>query len=227
MELIEAYRARGVILKQGYGLTEVGVNCFSMSTEEAIRKQGSIGKPMMFSQARLLASRPSESQGKEVPEDQVGKLCLRGPHVCKGYWNNPTATAAALDRDGWFHTGDMARCDEEGFFYIVGRSKDMFISGGVNVYPAEIEAELLRSPAVRDAAVIGVPDAKWGEVGVAFVVPAGSSIPRADELTKFLADKLARYKLPREFIFVDALPRTAYGKVVKAELKESYEGRKR
>ncbi|MFZ0419345.1 MAG: long-chain fatty acid--CoA ligase [Candidatus Sulfotelmatobacter sp.] len=227
VELIEAYRARGVILKQGYGLTEVGVNCFSMSTEEAIRKQGSIGKPMMFSQARLLASRPSESQGKEVPEDQVGKLCLRGPHVCKGYWNNPTATAAALDRDGWFHTGDMARCDEEGFFYIVGRSKDMFISGGVNVYPAEIEAELLRSPAVRDAAVIGVPDAKWGEVGVAFVVPAGSSIPRADELTKFLADKLARYKLPREFIFVDALPRTAYGKVVKAELKESYEGRKR
>jgi len=220
VDLIEAYRTRGVILKQGYGLTEVGVNCFSMSPDEAILKQGSIGKPMMFTQARLV-----DPEGKEVPKDQVGELCLRGPHVCKGYWNNPTATAAALDRDGWFHTGDMARCDDEGFFYIVGRSKDMFISGGVNVYPVEIEAELLRCPAVRDAAVIGASDQKWGEVGVAFVVPSSSTIPSADELRSFLADKLARYKLPRDFIFVDALPRTAYGKVVKAELRESYERR--
>ena len=222
VDLIEAYGARGVILKQGYGLTEVGVNCFSMSPEEAIRKPGSIGKPMMFTQARLL-----DSESNEVAEGEVGELCLRGPHVCKGYWNNPSATAAVLDSGGWFHTGDLARCDEEGFFYIAGRSKDMFISGGVNVYPAEIEAELLRCPALRDAAVIGVPHATWGEVGVAFVVAAGTTIPSADELTRFLADKLAKYKLPREFVFVDALPRTAYGKVVKAELKESFERRKR
>jgi fatty-acyl-CoA synthase len=221
VDLIEAYRARGVILKQGYGLTEVGVNCFSMAPEEAIRKPGSIGKPMMFTQAQLL-----DFQGNEVPKHEVGELCLRGPHVCKGYWNNSLATAASFYSDGWFHTGDMARCDEEGFFYIVGRSKDMFISGGVNVYPAEIEAELLRCPAVRDAAVIGVPHPTWGEVGVAFVVP-GSLIPSIEELTNFLADRLAKYKLPREFIFVDALPRTAYGKVVKAELMERFERRRR
>jgi fatty-acyl-CoA synthase len=222
VDLIEAYGARGVILKQGYGLTEVGVNCFSMSSQEAVRKSGSIGKPMMFTQAQVLGS-----EGNEAAKDQVGELCLRGPHVCKGYWNNPSATAAAIDSTGWFHTGDLARCDEEGFFYIAGRSKDMFISGGVNVYPAEIEAELLRCPAVRDVAVIGVPHATWGEVGVAFVVPASATIPSTGELTNFLADKLAKYKLPRDFIFVDALPRTAYGKVVKTELRESFERGKR
>jgi fatty-acyl-CoA synthase len=147
--------------------------------------------------------------------------------VCKGYWNNPSATAAALDSDGWFHTGDLASCDEEGFFYIVGRSKDMFISGGVNVYPAEIEAELLRCPGVGDAAVIGVAHAKWGEVGVAFVVPAGSVIPSADEIINLLTEKLAKYKLPRDFVFVNALPRTPYGKVLKTELKELFERRSR
>jgi fatty-acyl-CoA synthase len=222
VDLIGAYEKRGVILKQGYGLTEVGVNCFSMSTAEAIRKRGSIGKPMMFTQARLL-----DAQGNEVSNDQVGELCLRGPHVCKGYWNNPPATATAIDGDGWFHSGDLARCDEEGFFYIVGRSKDMFISGGVNIYPAEIEAELLKCPGVRDAAVIGVPHAKWGEVGVAFVVPDGSPGPSAAEITNLLTDKLAKYKLPRDFVFVDALPRTPYGKVVKTELKELFERRNR
>jgi len=131
------------------------------------------------------------------------------------------------DSEGWFHTGDLARCDEEGFFSIAGRSKDMFISGGVNVYPVEIEAELLRCPAVRDAAVIGVPDPKWGEIGVAFVVPVSPASRSTEELTNFLANKLAKYKLPRDFIFVDALPRTAYGKVVKTELKESSERRSR
>jgi len=222
VDLIEVYGKRGVILKQGYGLTEVGVNCFSMSSGEAVRKRGSIGKPMMFTQARL-----QDPEGNEVSNGQVGELCLRGPHVCKGYWNNPSATAAALDSDGWFHTGDLASCDAEGFFYIVGRSKDMFISGGVNVYPAEIEAELLRCPGVGDAAVIGVAHAKWGEVGVAFVVPAGSVIPSADEITNLLAEKLAKYKLPRDFVFVDALPRTPYGKVLKTELKELFERRSR
>ena len=119
----------------------------------------------------------------------------------------------------------MARCDDAGFFHIVGRSKDMFIGGGVNVDPVEIEAELLRCPAVRAAAVIGVPDPNWGEVGVAFGVLTDATIPSADELRNFLADEIASYKLPRDFIFVDALPRTAYGKVVKAELREWYERR--
>jgi fatty-acyl-CoA synthase len=219
VELVEAYSKRGVVLKQGYGLTEVGVNCFSMSPEEALRKMGSIGKPMMFTQARVV-----DSEGHSAAPGTAGELWLRGPHVCKGYWQDPAATAACLDDAGWFHTGDVARADDEGFFYIVGRSKDMFISGGVNVYPAEIEAELLRHPGVADAAVIGVPHAIWGETGVAFVVPKENAVkPSPDELAGFLAGKLAKYKLPREFVFLETLPRTAYGKVVKAELRERFD----
>jgi fatty-acyl-CoA synthase len=215
--LIEAYQRRGVVFKQGYGLTEVGVNCFAMAVEESIAKPGSIGKPLMFTETRLTAE-----DGSEVAAGEVGELLLRGPHVCKGYWNNPEATAAALDSDGWFHTGDLARRDEDGFHWIAGRKKDMIISGGVNVYPAEIEGELLLHAAVRDAAVVGIPHPTWGEVGVAFVVPGSDPPPAPDDLAAFLGDRLARYKIPREFVFVGALPRTPYGKVVKRELKERY-----
>ena len=210
--IIEAYQRRGVVFKQGYGLTEVGVNCFAMTVEESARKQGSIGKPMMFTEARLV-----EGEGREVHDGEVGELLLRGPHVCLGYWHDPEATAAALDPEGWFHTGDLARRDADGFFNIAGRRKDMFISGAVNVYPAEIEGELLLHAAVKDAAVIGVPDPTWGEVGVAFVVPRGDP-PTAENLAAFLAGRLAKYKIPKQFVFIDALPRTAYGKVVKGEL---------
>ncbi len=214
--LIEAYQRRGVVFKQGYGLTEVGVNCFAMTVEESARKHGSIGKPLMFTQARLL-----DESGREVPAGEVGELCLRGEHVCQGYWNQPEATAAALDPEGFFHTGDLARRDDEGFFYIAGRRKDMLISGGVNVYPAEIEGELLQHPDLRDAAVVGVPHPTWGEVGVAFVVP-GARRPTGDELQAFLLQRLAKYKMPRDFVFVETLPRTAYGKVVKGELRERW-----
>jgi fatty-acyl-CoA synthase len=157
--LIEAYRKRGVTFRQGYGLTEVGVNCFAMTDEDSIRKAGSIGKPMMFTEARLV-----DAEGAEVPMGEVGELLLPGPHVCQGYWNDPEATAAALEPDGWFHTGDMARRDAEGFFYIADRSKDMFISGGVNVYPAEIEGELLQHPGcrMRPSSAFRTPNgAKW------------------------------------------------------------------
>jgi fatty-acyl-CoA synthase len=220
--IIEAYQQRGVAFKQGYGLTEVGVNCFAMTVEESARKKGSIGKPMMFTEARLV-----DAEGREVSTGEVGELLLRGPHVCLGYWNNPDATAAALDPEGWFHTGDLARRDADGFFTIAGRAKDMLISGGVNVYPAEIEGELLLHPAVKDAAVIGVPDPTWGEVGVAFVVPRGDPPPAPAELAAFLATRLAKYKIPKEFVFVDILPRTPYGKVVKAELEERFARSKR
>ncbi len=216
--LIEAYQQRGVPLRQGYGLTEVGVNCFAMTVEEAAVKLGSIGKPLLFTEARLAGE-----DGQEVPAGEVGELWLRGPHVCRGYWNNPEATAAALDEDGWFHTGDLARKDAEGFFSIAGRKKDMIISGGVNVYPAEIEGELLLHPGVRDAAVVGVPHPTWGEVGIAFMVP-GNPPPTAADLTAFLEGRLARYKVPRDFVFLDALPRTPYGKVVKGELRDRYLG---
>ncbi|MFI5181621.1 MAG: long-chain fatty acid--CoA ligase [Thermoanaerobaculia bacterium] len=215
LDLIEAYQKRGVVFKQGYGLTEVGVNCFSMTKEESVRKAGSIGKPMMFTEARLV-----DEAGKDVADDEVGELLLRGPHVSRGYWRNPEATAAALDPGGWFHTGDVARRDGEGFYTIAGRRKEMFISGGVNVYPAEIEGVLFQYAGVKDVAVVGVPHPTWGEVGVAFVVKGGAV--SATDLTAFLKTRLARFKIPRDFVFVDSLPRTPYGKVVKSELQASY-----
>jgi fatty-acyl-CoA synthase len=240
--LIEAYLARDIVLKQGYGLTEVGVNCFVMSEQDARRKPGSIGKPMMFTSAKLI-----DGEGREAEAGQPGELCLKGPHVSLGYWNNSEATAAALDAEGWFHTGDNVRVDEEGFFYIVGRTREMFISGGVNVHPAEIEAELLLHPQVEDAAVIGIAHEKWGEVGAAFVVlrseaphqeaqpsPTGGPhkpsvglcgvvrAPSAEDLSAFLAHRLARYKLPHHYIFVTELPRSAFGKVLKPELHKLF-----
>jgi fatty-acyl-CoA synthase len=215
--IIDAYQQRGVVFKQGYGLTEAGVNCFSMTVEESRRKAGTIGRPMMFTEARIVAG----DDGHDAAPDEVGELWLRGPHVCLGYWRNPAATAAALDADGWFHTGDLAKRDEEGFFSIAGRQKDMIISGGVNVYPAEIEAQLLQHPHVRDAAVVGVPDETWGEAGAAFVVP-GDDRPDADALQQFLLTRLAKFKLPKHWIFVDSLPRTPYGKVVKPQLRERF-----
>jgi fatty-acyl-CoA synthase len=188
-----------------------------MSDEEAWAKAGSIGRPLMFTEARVV-----DEGGGELPPGEVGELCFRGPHVSTGYWNNPSATAACHDKEGWFHTGDMARYDEEGFFYIAGRAKDMFISGGVNVYPAEIENILLQHPSLRDAAVVGVPHETWGEVGVAFVVAAEGVEAESEELGNFVGEKLARYKIPKEFRVVDELPRTPYGKVVKGELVEEW-----
>jgi len=215
--LIDAYQKRGVVFKQGYGLTEVGVNCFAMSVEESVAKKGSIGRPLMMTEAKLI-----DEAGADVPVGEVGELCLRGPHVSKGYWRNAAATAEAIDAEGYFHTGDLARRDADGFFTIAGRRKDMLISGGVNVYPAEIEGELLLHPAVMDAAVVGVPDPTWGEVGVAFVVARPGESVSKEALLAFAEARLARYKLPKEVVFVDALPRTAYGKVVKGELRDRF-----
>ena len=220
--IIEAYQRRGVVFRQGYGLTEVGVNCFAMTNEDSVRKAGAIGKPLLFTQARV-----ADDEGNEAPAGVVGELWLRGPHVCTGYWNNPAATAEALDAGGWFHTGDLARRDEEGFYTIAGRQKDVIISGGVNVYPAEIEGELLLHPDVRDAAVVGVPHDTWGEVGVAFVVRREGAATAGDDLAAFLLLKLAKYKIPREWVFVDELPRTPYGKVLKNELRAQYARRYR
>ena len=153
--LIEAWsKAKGVTMRQGYGLTEVGVNCFSMTDEDALRKRGSVGKPIFHSQMRLV-----DQDGNDVAVGETGELIIKGPHVCAGYWNNPDATTEALS-DGWFHTGDMARVDEEGYFYIAGRFKDMIISGGENVYAAEVEAVFREHEAVADAALIGQPDEK-------------------------------------------------------------------
>jgi fatty-acyl-CoA synthase len=218
--LIEAYQEKQVPFKQGFGMTEVGVNCFSMSVEDSYRKAGSVGQPMMFTQVRLI-----DESGADVPEGEVGELLFRGPHVCQGYWNQSAATAAALDADGWFHSGDQARRDGEGFYTIAGRQKDMIISGGVNVYPAEIENLLVQHPGVEDAAVVGVPDQRWGEVGVAFIVRRSNSNDLLEkELREFLAPRLARFKTPKAFRFIDHLPRTDYGKVLKSRLRDEFLG---
>jgi fatty-acyl-CoA synthase len=215
LQLLRAYQERGVVFRQGYGLTEVGVNCFAMSDEDSLRKAGSVGKPMMFTEAKVV-----DPEGNQVATNEVGELCLRGPHVCRGYWNNPAATTQVLDAEAWFHTGDLARCDEDGFFYIAGRSKDMIISGGVNIYPAEIEKELLDHPAIAEVSVIGKADDKWGEVPVAFVALKSGASTSDHELIQFLRPRINKIKLPRKIIFIETLPRNAYGKVLKLELRD-------
>ncbi len=215
--LIAAWRAaKGGYLRQGYGLTEVGVNCFTMTNEESVAKVGSVGKPIFHSRMRIV-----DEDGRDVARGQTGELIIHGPHVCSGYWRNPEATAKAL-RDGWFHTGDMARQDADGFYYMAGRYKDMIISGGENVYAAEVETVFLEHPAVREAALIGMPDAKWGEVGLMVVVARPEIAATAEELLAFCRGRLARYKVPKQIIFADALPYSPYGKVMKAELREKY-----
>lgn len=214
--LIEAYAKRGLTFKQGYGLTEAGPNCFTLDAKDAVRKAGSVGFPNMHLDVRLV-----DDEGQDVPAGEVGELLIRGPHVCKGYWKNPQATASAI-KDGWLHTGDLVRRDEEGYHYIVDRKKDMIISGGENIYPAELEKLLHGHPEVAEAAVIGIPDAKWGEVGRAIVARRpGSSLSEA-EVIGYLDGKLARYKLPKSVVFVSELPRNPTGKVVKGELRDRY-----
>lgn len=214
--LIEAYQARGIPFRQGYGLTEVSVNCFTLNPEDAIRKVGSVGRPIFHLDARLI-----DEQGHEVPSGAVGELWLRGPTVCAGYWNQPEATAAAIT-DGWFHTGDMARIDADGYYYIVERKKDMYISGGENVYPSEVEAVIYAHPDVVECAVIGVADAHWGEVGRALVVLRDPGTLGEAELLEHCRARLARYKVPKRVLFVPTLPRNSSGKVLKPLLREQY-----
>jgi fatty-acyl-CoA synthase len=215
--LMAAWRQeRNVVFRQGYGLTEVGPNCFAMTDEDSLPKSGSIGRPIMHSQMRLV-----DAAGQQVAVGEVGELLIRGPHVCTGYWGNPKATEDAL-RDGWFHTGDMARCDEHGFYYIAGRSKEMIISGGENVYAAEVEAVFNDHPGVAESVLIGEADDKWGEVGVMVVIPRAGRTIRDRDLLEFCSGRLARYKIPKRVVFADDVPRTALGKPQKQEIKRIY-----
>lgn len=198
--LIEVWRERGVEIVQGYGLTEAAPNVLCLPAEDAVRKAGSAGKPYPFVDV-------------EIGSD--GELLVRGPNVFPGYWRNPEATAATL-AGGWLHTGDAVEVDDEGYFTIKGRLKEMYISGGENVYPAEIESVLHEHPAVADAAVVGVPDERWGEVGVAHVVLSGAVTE--EELIGFCRERLAAFKLPRSVYVVDELPRNAVGKLQKSDL---------
>ena len=213
--LVEKYTAeKGIRFKQGFGMTEFGPGLFALPPEDAIRKAGSIGRPNYFVDVRVV-----DDENQPLGPNQPGELVLKGPSRSSGYWQNPEAYAAVLDADGWFHTGDIVRYDEEWYFYVVDRKKDMFISGGENVYPAEIEAVLYKHPAVHMCAVVGVPDSRWGEVGSAFVVLKPGATATADELLAHMAANLARYKVPKSVEFRSELPLSGMGKILRRELR--------
>jgi acyl-CoA synthetase (AMP-forming)/AMP-acid ligase II len=176
----------------------------------------SVGKPNVLNEIKIVTP-----DGKEAKPGETGELLARGPNIMKGYWNRPEETAAAL-RDGWLHTGDVARIDEEGYVYLLDRLKDMVITGGENVYSSEVEAVLYRHPAVAEAAVIGVPDAKLGETIMAVIVPKPGTTPTEDEIAQHCRQSLGGYKIPRRFAFVERLPRSAMGKVLKTSLRDTY-----
>lgn len=212
IELIKKWQKKGVPIRQGYGLTEFGPNVFSLGEEDSIRKAGSIGFANFYVETRIV-----DDTGGDVKTGEIGELLLKGPACTPGYWNNPEATSATL-KNGWLYTGDLVRCDIEGYHYVAGRKKDMYKSGGENVYPVEIERFLGTHPAIREVAVIGVPDVKWGEVGKAYIVlHAGQSMSR-DELLGFCEDGLARFKIPRHVEFLLELPKSDSGKVLKRKL---------
>ena len=216
--LVEQYtREKGIRFKQGFGMTEYGPGLFALPPEDAIRKAGSIGRPNFFIDVRVV-----DDDNRPLGPNEVGELLLKGPSGSSGYWQNPQASAAVIDDDGWFHTGDLVYHDDEWYFYVVDRKKDMFISGGENVYPAEIEQVLYRHPAVAMCAVIGVPDPRWGEVGLACVVLKPGMTATEDELIAHLQANLARYKVPKDVEFLPELPISAAGKILKRELREQY-----
>lgn len=216
--IIEAFvKEKGICFKQGFGMTEFGPGIFALAPADAIRKAGSIGRPNFFVDARVV-----DENGHSQPPGEIGELVLKGPSFCSGYYAAPEATARMCDAAGWFHTGDLARCDSEGYFFIVDRMKDMFISGGENVYPVEIENAAYQHPAVAQCAVIGLPDPKWGEVGLACVIlKAGQSITE-EELLEFLKGRLARFKVPQKVVFLKEFPVSSAGKILKRELRERF-----
>ncbi|MFO0889009.1 MAG: long-chain fatty acid--CoA ligase [Isosphaeraceae bacterium] len=212
----ERFWERSVPFKTGYGLTEAGPNTFWLPDGDVRRKPGSVGFPLFHIDIRIV-----DQAGRDCGPDEVGELLIRGPHVCAGYWNRPEETARTI-RDGWLRTGDLARRDAEGYAFIVGRLKDLIISGGENVYPAEVESVLAAHPAVAEAALIGVPDPKWGESPRAVVALKPGATLSLPELREFAARWLARYKLPVSLIAVVSLPRTAAGKIDKSQLKKDH-----
>ncbi|RMF62605.1 MAG: long-chain fatty acid--CoA ligase, partial [Calditrichaeota bacterium] len=216
LPVMQRFWDKGVDFKLGYGLTEACGNNFWLPPEDVRRKPGSVGFPNFHLDIKIV-----RDDGTPCDANEEGELLIRGPHITPGYWNNPEETAKVI-RDGWLHTGDIARQDEEGYVYIVGRSKEMFISGGENVYPAEIESVLHSHPAVAEAAVIGVPHEKWGEVGKAFVVLRSGQSLTEEQLQTYLAERLAKYKVPRHVEFVTSLPKTAIGKLDKKALRKKF-----
>lgn len=212
---IERFVREGINMSDGFGMSETGSN-FGMPVADKfqlIAKAGSCGLPYVSVETRIV-----DDAGVDVTRGETGELWLRGPSITKGYWNRPDLTAQAFE-NGWFKTGDAALQDEEGFFYLVDRKKDMYISGGENVYPAEVEAALAELEDIAESAVIGMSDSKWGEVGAAFIIVRSGSALTAELIIEHCATRLAKYKVPVSIIFTDTIPRTASGKVQKHLLK--------
>jgi len=219
VDVIHAFAARGLALKQGFGQTETSILC-CLDAADAVRKAGSVGRPVPHAELRIVR-RESLARPVRDWEDcavgESGEIVVRGPITMTGYWERPEATAETI-REGWLLTGDLGRFDAEGFVTLDGRSKELFISGGENVYPRQVEAVYERHPAVREVAVVGVPDPRWGEVGCAYVVLRAGAQLDPDELTCFGRERLAVFKVPQRFVAVAELPRTASGKVQKHRL---------
>jgi fatty-acyl-CoA synthase len=213
--MLKEYYRKGIVISQIFGQTEASTITF-LSHEDAVLKIGSVGLPVFHGEVRIV-----DKSGKDVSPGEVGEIIIKGPTLMSGYWNRPDLTAEAI-RDGWLYTGDLARTDEEGYFFIVDREKDMYISGGENVYPAEVEKVIHAHPKVFDVAIVGVPDEKWGEVGKAYVVLKPKETMIEEELVEFLKGKVAKYKIPRYVEFTEELPKTASGKIQKFVLKESH-----
>lgn len=214
--LIEKYLSRGVTFNQGYGMTETATAITALRPEDALRKIGSCGKPVFHTDIRIV-----DLDGHNLPSDQMGEVLVKGPNVIREYWRNPGETAQTIV-DGWLRTGDVGYVDAEGYLYLMDRKKDMYISGGENVYPAEVESVIAGHEKVADVGVIGVPDQTWGEVGLAIVVPkAGQDITETD-IIEYCRGKLAGYKRPKKVIFTESLPRTPTGKILKKDLRTKY-----
>lgn len=214
--LISLYNSRNIPFCQGYGLTETAPLALVMGIDDTARKIGAAGHHILpLSEVALLGP-----DGAHVPDGQRGEVCVRGPQVTTGYWQNPAATSAAIDADGWFHTGDVGEQDADGYVTVVDRVKDMVITGGENVYPAEVESVLYKHPAVAEIAVIGTPHEKWGEAVTAIVALKPDATLTLEEAREFARDSLAPYKLPLSLHIVDALPRNPAGKVLKFQLRE-------
>jgi len=214
VELLRGFEAAfDCIVLEGYGLSETSpIASFNHPDRE--RKAGSIGQPVEGVEMRVV-----DEAGREVGTDEVGEIVIRGHNVMKGYWQRPEATAEAVTAEGWFRTGDLARRDDEGYFFIVDRKKDMIIRGGYNVYPREVEEVLYQHPAVREAAVLGIPHQELGEEVCAAVVLHPGSEVGADELREYVRSQIAAYKYPRHVWLLDELPKTATGKILKREIQ--------
>ncbi|HEV7647251.1 MAG TPA: long-chain fatty acid--CoA ligase [Actinophytocola sp.] len=215
--VISTYQERGLTFLQGYGLTESAPSALFLRAGESRRKAGSAGTPCFFTDVRVV-----DGEGADVAVGEPGEVILHGPNVMPGYWDRPAETAAVLSADGWLRTGDVAVADDEGYLYIRDRIKDLIISGGENVYPAEVEDAIHQHPAVADCAVIGVAHERWGEVGRAVVVVRDGARLTEAELREFLAERIARYKVPASVVLADELPRTASGKLLKGALRATY-----